>query len=103
MTLLRRALILLLPVVLLLAQHGAMAHVLSHVDGESPPAHEQTLIHLKLCGKCLAVEKFSHAAPSGSPVLVEADLRYSHFSLSTQARCAEAPAAYRTRAPPSLV
>jgi hypothetical protein len=103
MILLRRALILILPAVLLLAQHGAIAHVLSHAGENSSPAHEKTLIHLKLCGKCVAVEKFSHAAPSGSPVLVEAELRYSHFSLSTQARHTEAPAAYHTRAPPSLV
>jgi hypothetical protein len=101
--LLRRALILILPAVLLLAQHAAMAHVLSHAGEESSPAHEKTLIHLKLCGKCVSVEKFSHAAPSGVLMLVETGLRYSQLSHDAEARHADAPAAYRTRAPPSLV
>ncbi|MEX0960859.1 MAG: hypothetical protein WDZ63_16390 [Burkholderiales bacterium] len=103
MNLLRRALILILPAVLLLAQHGAIAHVLSHASQDSSPAHEKTLIHLKLCGKCVSAEKFTHAAPSTGVVLVEAGLRYSVLSHDHQAWHAEAPDAYRTRAPPALV
>lgn len=102
MKLLRRALILILPGVLLLAQHGAIAHVLSHAGPESSPAHEKTLIHLKLCGKCVSAEKFSHAAPPTGLTLIAAGLRYAHLSHDARARHAEAPDAYRTRAPPTL-
>lgn len=59
----RRLLALLLPAVLAFAQHGAMAHLVSHA-GDNGADPEQTLIHLKLCDKCATAAKLVHVPPS---------------------------------------
>ena len=58
----RRLLALLLPAVLVFAQHGAMAHLVSHA-GDNAADSEQTLIHLKLCDKCATAAKVVHVPP----------------------------------------
>lgn len=102
MYLLRRILVLILPAVLLIAQHGAMAHVLSHVGEPAAPAHEKTLIHLKLCGKCVSADKLSFAVPGGGVPPAGMTLRHALVAPAHFARTADAPAGYRSRAPPSL-
>jgi hypothetical protein len=51
----------LLPAILLFAQQGALAHLASHATGETP-SPKSSLVHEKLCGGCLAVEKLTNAA-----------------------------------------
>jgi hypothetical protein len=49
----------LLPVVLVFAQHAALAHLVSHAaDPSADP--EQTRAHLKLCDECASAAKFIH-------------------------------------------
>lgn len=62
----------LLSLALLLAQQAAMAHLASHI-GDKPASDNQALTHLKLCGKCVAVEKLAHTLPlTAHPPLPEA-------------------------------
>lgn len=49
-----------LTAILLFAQQAALAHLASHASGEAP-APKSSLVHEKLCGSCLAVEKFTNA------------------------------------------
>lgn len=51
----------LLPAILLFAQQAALAHLASHASGEAPNP-KSSLVHQKLCGSCLAVEKLANAA-----------------------------------------
>jgi len=60
----RRLLAWLLPALLLVAQQGALAHLVSHGSNrDQPDQQKKTLLHLKLCSKCHAAEKLSHSAP----------------------------------------
>jgi hypothetical protein len=53
----------LLPVVLVFAQHAALAHVVSHAaDPSADP--EQTRAHLKLCDECASAVKLIHLGGS---------------------------------------
>ena len=62
----------LLSLALLFAQQAAMAHLASHI-GDKPASDNQTLAHLKLCDKCVAVEKLAHTLPlTAHPSLPEA-------------------------------
>jgi hypothetical protein len=65
----RRFLAYLLPAVLVFAQHGAVAHVVSHA-GDNSADPEQTLIHLKLCDKCASAAKVTHL-PAGQDLRLE--------------------------------
>ena len=77
----RRWLLWWLPLVLLFAQQAAMAHMASHAgDRSSNP--EKTLAHLKLCGKCLAVEKLSHTPPVAEHHLALAEAAYVYTSFT---------------------
>lgn len=76
----------LLPAILLFAQQAAFAHLASHAAGEAPNP-KSSLVHEKLCGGCLAVEKLTNAAVDlgHQPAVVE-----NHFhhiaTLPTQLR-----------------
>lgn len=103
MTILRRALSLLLPLLLLLAQHGALAHVVSHLDPDQTPAHERTLVHLKLCGKCVGAEKLTHLAAARVPAGFDNGAAYSPPLVVGYACTARAWLGYSSRAPPILL
>ncbi|KPK34621.1 MAG: hypothetical protein AMJ66_03340 [Betaproteobacteria bacterium SG8_40] len=81
-----RFLFFLLPAILLFAQQAALAHLASHAAGETPNP-KSSLVHEKLCGSCLAVEKLTNAAVDigHQPKVVE-----NHFhhiaALPTQVR-----------------
>ena len=67
----RRLTILLLPLLLLATQQGALAHLVSHL-GEEQPQHEETLVHEKLCGACLSAESlFSFVGAEPTPYLLQ--------------------------------
>jgi hypothetical protein len=100
MKILRRALSLILPAVLLLAQHGALAHVISHLDRHEVPAQEKTLAHLKLCGKCVSLEKLSHVASSQIAQNAVPAGDYLPTIRAALPCVSHVPGAYRARAPP---
>ncbi len=100
---LHNVLVALLSAALLIAQHGAMAHVLSHFGIDQPPAREKTLAHSKLCDKCVSAEKLSHCAPN-SALIADSLCRgnaqpYTHLYTcqSIQSR------KYDSRGPPRLL
>ncbi|HUU73217.1 MAG TPA: hypothetical protein VMW70_11365 [Burkholderiales bacterium] len=66
----------LLPAILLFAQQAAMAHLASHAAGE-PPDPENSLVHVKLCNKCLSVEKLTSAVTETGQ---KAGLPQHHFN-----------------------
>ncbi|HWQ40329.1 MAG TPA: hypothetical protein VNM24_17255 [Burkholderiales bacterium] len=103
MTRLRRALSLLLPLLLLLAQHGALAHLVSHLDPDQTPAHERTLVHLKLCGKCIGAEKLTHLAAARVPAALGNGAVYSPAVVAGYACTPQAWFGYSSRAPPSVL
>lgn len=100
---LRRAIILMLPAVLLFAQHSALAHVISHLDAGQAPASEKTLVHLKLCGKCLSAEKLAHAAPAQCARMGVAHGGYLPPRATAYAFTSQHSATYRSRAPPQFL
>jgi hypothetical protein len=102
MKFLRRSLILILPLLLLLAQHGALAHALSHLTSDGAPAQEQSLVHLKLCGKCLSAEKLTHFSACAAPVPMEA-ARYRFAPDSERVCSGRSFFPYQSRAPPTLL
>ena len=65
----KRLLTLLLPAVLVFAQHGAMAHLVSHA-GDKSADPEQTLVQLKLCDKCASAATVTHL-PAGQDLRLE--------------------------------
>lgn len=99
---LHRVLNLLLPVLLLTAQQAALAHVVSHLDPDQP-AHERSLAHLKLCGKCVSAEKLTHIAAGTPPQAITGDASYSQPVVSGYACIAQALLPYSSRAPPSCL
>jgi hypothetical protein len=103
MKILRRALHLLLPVLLLLAQQAALAHVVSHLDADQPPANERTLVHLKLCGKCVSAEKLTHLAAGKTPAVTESSASYAQPVFAGYACVTQALSAYSSRAPPACL
>jgi hypothetical protein len=96
----RRVLNLLLPVLLLLAQQAALAHVASHIDPDQSPAHERTLVHLKLCGKCVSAEKLTHVAAGKMPAVAASSASYAQPIVAGYACVTRALSAYSSRAPP---
>ncbi len=100
---LHRALNLALPVLLLLAQQTALAHAVSHLDPDQPPAHERTLVHLKLCGKCVSAEKLTHLAAGKAPPIVVAGASYNQPVVSGYACLTQALLPYSSRAPPACL
>lgn len=80
----------LLPAILLFAQQAALAHLASHVTGETPNP-KSSLVHSKLCNKCLSVEKLTSAVvESGQRITLEDyDFRYV-VALPRQPRSPEA-------------
>ena len=97
---LRRILALLLPLVLLIAQQGAFAHLASHAAENRGPAQEKALAHLKLCGKCASAEKLTHAATADAIPLAVASLSYHLLPVTRYAFHWHTAAVYRIRAPP---
>jgi hypothetical protein len=100
MKILRRTLGLILPALLLLAQHGALAHLISHLDSRETPAQEKTLGHLKLCGKCVSLEKLSHAAQARNADAAPLAAAHVQTPQLAQCRAAQPLRAFRSRAPP---
>jgi len=98
---LRRALVMLVTLLLLSAQQSAFAHGVTHT-GKPPPAKEQ-LAHSNLCAKCASFEKLAHAVPGGAAVVLPLDLIFQqpvgacHFFRPRQV------AAFHSRAPPVLL
>lgn len=95
----RRLFALLLPAVLAFAQHGAMAHLVSHA-GDNAADPEQTLIHLKLCDKCATAAKVVHVPP-----LQELRIELAHARYELHAATPTFPASvdatrYSCRDPP---
>ena len=100
MKFLRRSLVLVLPLMLLLAQHGALAHALSHFGPDSAPVQEKSLVHLKLCGKCVSAEKLTHFTDAGiQPVVIDSG-RYRIFPDIERVFAAPSLSPYRSRGPP---
>ena len=100
MTMLRRALNFLLPVLLLAAQQAALAHVVSHLDPDQSPAHERTLVHLKLCGKCVSAEKLTHLTAGKPPAIAPASAGYARPVFAAYACVTRAQFPYSSRGPP---
>ena len=73
----KRFLAFLLPALLLFAQQSAMAHLASHAAEQSPNP-EKSLVHLKLCGKCLSAEKFTHVPATVEHRFDAGIANYSH-------------------------
>jgi hypothetical protein len=98
---LRRALIVVLSLLLLQAQHATFAHVVSHA-GDKVPAKEQ-LAHSKLCGKCVNFEKLSNALPITDAALLS--LAVSHARPATPAYHHDPRTfvGFLSRAPPVLL
>ena len=98
----RRLLTLLLPAVLVFAQHGTMAHVVSH-GGDKSADPEQTLVHLKLCDKCVSAAKVTHL-PAGQELRVELlHARNFHRAEATAPFSSADCTAHSCRDPPSLL
>lgn len=98
----RRLLAFLLPAVLVFAQHGAMAHVVSHASDKSADP-EQTLVHLKLCDKCVSAAKLAHL-PAGQDSRVE--LLHAQYCLRAATPTLPASAesnSYSCRDPPAVL
>ena len=97
----RKSLVPLLCAVLLGAQQSALAHVLSHLGSEQRPANEKTLIHVKLCGKCVSAEKLSHSAPNSAFIYVALIVGEYLQPVSRSYACiAQESRRYNSRAPP---
>lgn len=103
MRILRRALHFVVPVLLLSAQQAALAHVVSHLDADQSPAHERTLVHLKLCGKCVSAEKLGHLAAGKPPAIVPARASYPQPVFAGYACIAQAQFPYFSRGPPACL
>jgi hypothetical protein len=97
---LHRTLNLLLPVLLLIAQQAALAHVVSHLDPDQPPAQDRSLAHLKLCGKCVSAEKLTHIAVGAPPPVIIGRASYLQPVFSGYACLAQVLLPYSSRAPP---
>jgi hypothetical protein len=98
----KRLLTLLLPAVLVFAQHGAMAHLVSHA-GDKSADPEQTLVHLKLCDKCVSAAKVTHL-PAGQELRVELLHAHNFHRAEASAPFSSADcAAHSCRDPPSLL
>jgi hypothetical protein len=98
---LRRALVILLSLLLLSAQQAALAHGVTHT-GKPPPAKEQ-LAHSNLCGKCAGFENLAHTVPAAAAAVLPLDLI---FQQPVGARYFYRPhqvAAFHSRAPPALL
>ncbi|HEV8644020.1 MAG TPA: hypothetical protein VGR01_00445 [Burkholderiales bacterium] len=98
---LRRALVVLLSLLLLAAQQAVFAHGITH-RGKPPPPKEQ-LAHSNLCAKCVNFEKLAHAVPGGAVAVLPFDLIFQqpvgvwYFFRPRQV------AAFHSRAPPVLL
>jgi hypothetical protein len=103
MRILRRALHFVVPLLLLSAQQAALAHVVSHIDPGQSPAHERSLAHLKLCGKCVSAEELTHIAAGTPPPAITGSASYSQPVVSGYACIAQALPPYSSRAPPSCL
>jgi hypothetical protein len=95
----------LLATVLLLAQQGAVLHVLSHAaDVFDPPAHRDDgkpdPRHCDLC--VLGAQLGAGAAPSNAVTPATAGRHPAAFPAATSPRAAPPACAYHSRAPPRL-
>lgn len=98
---LRRALVILLSLLLLSAQQAAFAHGVSHT-GKPPPAKEQ-LAHSNLCGKCVSFEKLSGALPVAAAALVALDISHALPVTQTHHHDPRTVVGFHSRAPPVLL
>lgn len=97
---LRKTFLALLTAALLLAQHAAFAHVVSHA-GETVPAKEQ-LAHSKLCGKCVSFEKLAGALPVAAAALPAFDLSHARPAAWAYHHDPRTVVGFHSRAPPVL-
>jgi hypothetical protein len=98
---LRRALVILLSLLLLAAQQAALAHGVAH-SGKRPPAKEQ-LAHSNLCGKCVSFEKLGYAVPGSAAAFVPLDLIFQQPVGAGYFFRPRQVAAFLSRAPPVLL
>ncbi|MGQ0577492.1 MAG: hypothetical protein ACT4PQ_01110 [Betaproteobacteria bacterium] len=98
---LRRLLFGLLTLLLLSAQHAALAHGVSHT-GKPPPAKEQ-LAHSNLCGKCVSFEKLTHAVAGSTAAFLSLDLVFQQPCGARYFFRPRQVAAFHSRAPPVLL
>ncbi len=98
---LRRALVIVLSVLLLAAQQTVFAHGVTHT-GKPPPAKEQ-LAHSNLCAKCVSFEKLAHAVPGGAPAILPLDLNFQQPVGALYSYRPRQVAAFHSRAPPVLL
>lgn len=92
----------LLPTLLLFAQQSAIAHIASHNADQSPDP-EKSLVHLKLCGKCLAVEKLTNAPIDAEHRLDLLQAGYSLAPVSSAILHSRNPARHSCRDPPQIL
>ncbi len=98
---LRRALVVLLSLLLLATQQAALTHGVTHT-GKPPPAKEQ-LAHSNLCGKCVSFEKFACAIPGGAVGLLPLHLVFQQPAGARYFFRPRQVAAFNSRAPPVLL
>lgn len=101
----RLSLWLLLSLLLVIAQQGAVAHEISHyVDylNQSQQNDKQSPAD-KLCEKCLAFAQIAGAVHAEPPVLALPALTYDYTPVAPVAVIAAEAPAYRSRGPPLLL
>jgi hypothetical protein len=95
----RLSLWLLLSLLLVFAQQGAVAHEISHYgDGQSQGSKQSPAD--KFCEKCLTFAQIAGAVHAEPPVLALALLTYDYIPQAPAAVIAAEAPAYRSRDPP---
>jgi hypothetical protein len=95
---------LVLPLLLLFAQHGLMLHELRHVAPAERPEGSVKKEVAGLCKLCLAqVQSASVAQPAASNLRLVAGLSYGWASLKQASICAGLPPTPHNRGPPVSV
>jgi hypothetical protein len=98
----KRLLTWLLPAVLVFAQHGAIAHLVSHGSDKSADP-EQTQVHVKLCDKCLSAAKFINLLPQQACHIESAPAQYCLAPVVPQPSVSATAATPTCRDPPKTL
>jgi hypothetical protein len=95
---------LVLPLLMLLAQQGAVRHEISHLGGGHPPAAQGKQQPVdKLCESCLAFAHLAAAAKPDVAALPPAPASHRAFDAEAHAFVAADTPAQRSRGPPSAL
>jgi hypothetical protein len=95
---------LILPLLMLLSQHGAVWHEIGHLSETSAPAeHDRQQPADKACESCLAFAHLAVAAAPDVPVPSLAELGFARITADTVAFIAAAAPAPRSRGPPRFL